>query len=975
MTRVIFGRRLINHPVNGLLLVILLLVISGCVTQKRRSDVSKLGMLYHNTTAEFNGYFNANVLLEESTAKLNQQVEDDYNKLLPLYPYAKANNPKAVAGDLDEAIKKVGVVVAIHRVSHWTDDCYLLLGKAQYLKQTYEEAEETFEWFKDEFDPTIDQASRKVKKAGKKSKKQRVKERKVKTKERKQTQKSKKKEREKALKERKKQAKKRKKEREKNQKLRKKGKKPISTDKKTKEQETKVAESEEGGEEVKPEEPEKLEEERKDGMFDHRPVYQDGLLWLARVYIARDDYYQARYVLDQIENKPWIYDEVADELPIVNAHYYLEQGKFADAIPHMEKGIDRTKDKETKARYTFLLGQLYQIEGNKSGAAMAFKEAQRLSNNYDMVFSAQMNLIKSDWKSGTKTAEQTRQSLRTMLKDDKNRDYRDQIYFALAEIELEEGNESEAIALLQDALKTSTKAGNKKGGIYLKLGDLFYDKSNFVSAKLYYDSTLQILSATEDDYPRIKRRRDNLKEIADNILLVQNQDSLLQLASMDDEERKAYAQKVLQEEEEKKRLEILAKAENARNAETNNRRGGGKPSTFFAYNDKDLKRGKRDFEQRWGDRPLEDDWRRSNKRTSDQFALNDSLGNTEVTGIFDDKELEKVLSDIPFEEQKQKEANKKIETALFELGQLYRDRLQRNDLVVETLEELIRRYPDSKYMAEAYYTLYVSHQTLGNQSLAQTYYDKLIRDFPDSDFALALSDPDYLNAEKRRKESLVKYYNDTYATFQQGNHKEVVERAAKAPEKFGSNNTMQAKFALLTAMSTGNLQGKEAYVKGLKKVIASYPNTPEQVRAREILRLLNGTAGNEEAPKKKIDFKSEPNTVHYVIVQLVKNSIPLSNAKNSIADYNLKFHNLDRLRISNIYLGAKTQSPIVVIRRFKDQAEAMDYYDGVQKNIEEFLPEKADYTMYAISQRNYRETLKAKSLSGYDDFFQDFYLK
>ena len=139
--------------IQSLILVIIavFLTFPSCVTKKKKSDISPLKKFYHNTTAEFNGYYNANVILNESIIKLNDQHKDNYNQLLDIYEYAAAPNPAEMAPELDNAIKKVAMVVALHRVSHWTDDCYLLMGQAQFLKQDYESAEETFKYLVTEF--------------------------------------------------------------------------------------------------------------------------------------------------------------------------------------------------------------------------------------------------------------------------------------------------------------------------------------------------------------------------------------------------------------------------------------------------------------------------------------------------------------------------------------------------------------------------------------------------------------------------------------------------------------------------------------------------------------------------------------------------------------------------------------------------------------------------------------------------------
>ena len=163
----------LERMIRTLFLVALLLIIHSCATNKKPEEVSKMGKLYHNTTAKFNGYFNANVLLTESIAKLNTDYQDNYNRILAIYPYVASENVTQVSGDLDEAIKKSAVAVSLHRVSHWTDDCYLLIGKAQYLKKDYEDAEDTFKYLKKEYSPEAMAARDALNKKTRKKKKRR----------------------------------------------------------------------------------------------------------------------------------------------------------------------------------------------------------------------------------------------------------------------------------------------------------------------------------------------------------------------------------------------------------------------------------------------------------------------------------------------------------------------------------------------------------------------------------------------------------------------------------------------------------------------------------------------------------------------------------------------------------------------------------------------------------------------------------
>ena len=184
-------------------------------------------------------------------------------------------------------------------------------------------------------------------------------------------------------------------------------------------------------------------------------------------------------------------------------------------------------------------------------------------------------------------------------------------------------------------------------------------------------------------------------------------------------------------------------------------------------------------------------------------------------------------------------------------------------------------------------------------------------------------------------------------------------------------------------MCTGNLKGKDAYKKELQELIVKYPGTPEQIQAKEILRILGGRSvtsedkdkiGGETLKKEdEATFKMDDAKLHYFIVALKNNTIKLSDAKAAVSDFNRQYHKLDKLRISNVYLGTDTSTPILVIRRFKTKDLAMNYFDGITNNSQDFLPEGTEYEMFAVTQYNYRQILKTRSLDSYRIFFDDNY--
>ncbi|MFK8102990.1 MAG: tetratricopeptide repeat protein [Saprospiraceae bacterium] len=956
------------NKISFILLVVLL--AAGCASKKKKNaKPSFLGRVYHNTTAKYNGYFNANVLLTESIDKLNQQHQDNYNKVLDLYKYVAAPNPQAVAGDLDNAIKKVSIVVSLHRASHWTDDCYLLIAQAQHLKKDFESAEETLLYLTEEYSPEA-MEKRASKSEKKKNKKKALKE--------------KRKKKELAKKKRKKKLKKKRRKKKK----RKKKKKKTAAEKKAEAkivEETKRKEKEaEAAADAKKDE----NGEKPDKYFlKHRPAYQEAMLWLARNHIERQAYEQAQNILTAMDQDPKTFKYIRREMAAVQAHFYLKQKNYTEALEPLKQALELAKEKTNKARYAYIIAQINQNEGRGDVALEYFDLALKYSTDYEMEFSSKLNLAQNAYVNGQATAEEAKSSLKKMLKDIKNEDYKDQIYYALAEISLKGKDKQEAIDNLKLSLTYSKKNSAQKTESYLQLAELYFDTEQYVEAKNYYDSTLLVMDKTDERYDQISIYGNNLSDIARNLSIIKLQDSLLRISAMTDDEKRLLALNLKQQQEKDKLASTKGpgkydkyKKSGGRNraSSTSPLRGRTSPSTFFAYNERALRKGGKDFERLWGKRNLEDNWRRSNRSGLANFGVEEEDPEKVALQELSDKEVADLLKDVPNTPADKEVANQKIEAALFALGRLYREKLSKNEKAVETLERLLKKYPNTKNELDAWYYLYLAHTDLNQTSAAKAYYAKIIKKYPNTTYARVLQDPNFLAASKEEERKLILYYNETFYNFQEGKFKTAYEKVTQADQLFGPNNVFNAKFALLNAMCLGNIKGKEDYIKSLKEVVAKYPETAEQKRANEILRLL-GERPNVRAGKNKKDkknggkYKVQDNKVHYALV-LLKDDKKLSPAKISVSDYNRKYNKLAKLRISNIYLDREAKTPVLVIRRFKNKEAAMNYFQGIKGNSKDFMASRTEYELFVITQFNYREVLKAKDITEYRAFFEENYL-
>ncbi|MGH1433399.1 MAG: tetratricopeptide repeat protein [Lewinella sp.] len=979
-------------------IAISMVVLTACTTQKKKGELTTVGKLWHNTTAHYNGYFNANEIIEASKLQLAEQHQDNYLELLDIYEYTEVDNPKVIAEQVDEALKKVTVVINLHPYSQWSDDCYLLAGKALYLKQDYESAEKAFRFLLNEYPPEDKAAkveqeknSRRKGKSGASRNSGRSKntstsaglegEKPLTTKQR-----------QRARKKYNREVQKRKKQR---QKARRQGKTPPKDPEVPDETPKPTPTTDEPAatetDELPPVGMVRLSKDPVTGGVDgdtdqyrlkHRPAYQEGQLWLARTYIERDNYNAARRILNQMEKNPATFNDLRSEIAVAMAHLAIKEGDYDIAAQALDEAVDRAENKEDKARFSFIQAQLYQQLGNSEGAYTAYQKVVRYKPAYAMEFAARLNMSQNAYLSGKGSAEEAIANLERMLKDEKNELYQDQIYFAMAGIQLAQGNEAEGIVLLEQSLSVGSSNAAQQAEAYYILGSLYYAKEDYLAAKTYFDSALSVMNPGDERFPATERLRDNLVDIARNLETITLQDSLLRIAEMTPEEQAELAKKLY----EAKGVGKIDDANTGRdkfNSSTARVAMSGGPSagpslrtesSFFAYDDRVMKRGAREFDRRWGDRPLEDNWRRSN-RADAGFDTVEEAEEIDLN-LLTQEQIDKILSDVPKDNGAQEGARLQIKKAMFELGRLYRDRLENNQKCVDILEELNERFPGHIHELDSWYYLYLAHSDLNNASEAQVYKDKILQKYPTSTFGQILINPNYAQEFMDGERQLNRTYDEVYQLFEQGQFEQVITQSKTNAGRLIGQHPLKPRYALLTAMSTGSTEGKEAYISELQKVIATYPSSPEETRAKEILRLLGGAGASLPGNTQETSgaFQVADNELHYVIIVFESDDIDLNANKIKVSDYNRKYHNLDKLRISNVYLGQSNDVPVLVLRRFKDKDAAMSYYDGVQKNGADFInPGEVPFQILPITQSNYREVLRNRSVDGYPAFFQESY--
>lgn len=1018
--------------VNSILyLLITILIFTSCATRRKKSEVKGFKKFYHNTTAKFNGYFNAEELLKESMVELQSMNVDNYNRLIGVYDYVNVDNPQNVKANMDKAIEKLSTVATIHEVSNYVDDCYLKIGMAQYLKQDYIAAEETFLYFEDVFDPKNPygkaydskaykkKSGRKTKKEIKEEKQEKKAEREERDKERAAKDKEERKKREEARKEKEKLRKEKEKARKEASKARKKGKKKKREDRPKKETTTKdvsktttqpialtpeqeaLQAQKEAEAEIKEEEAKrrkKLEEEKKKkkekeeekyknqgegGVFKNKSAYTEGLYWLARTYIETRRYTAAEYAFDRLYETPGLTEDIESRIPAARAHLFIQTKDFDRALLELESAIELEGDRNKRARYAFIRAQLFELKDNENQAYEEYRRARKFSTKYELDINANLNELKLSYKKGKTSQKKALAKLENYLEDNKNRAYTDQIYFTQAQIKLDGGDIEGAKSDFESSIAGSGGNKNVKLDAYVRLAGMLFNEGLYAESKENYDNALKIMKKSDERYRSTERIANSLTDIALNMNTVELQDSLIQLSSLSEDELKELAREILKEKKAKEKEEGIVAKEDQRksNIITSNRQLGAGRSNFFAYNPIALNQGKVEFKRLWGDRSLEDNWRRSLRSNAGLDSEDVALENEEEEAeeVISDEEVRELLRDVPRTDNQLAASNTRIKNALFQLGVLFRERVRDYDKSILVLQRLVDDYPDYEKRAEALFYLYLSYADVLRNADADRIKKQLIKEYPDSKFAKLAKDPSYAKSLLANEDSIEKYYEQTFQLFNEGKYNVVLDRVSKKKDLYKKERSYDAKFALLNAMSLGNVKGKSDYVQGLEQLVRTYPNTEEEARAKEILRFLKG---DQEAFSEIIYdeatqvFEEEADKLHYVfIVTYGMTQSEFDKAKIDVLNYNKKFHRFDNLKISNIYLNQETEARIILIRSFDDKQKSMKYYDGVQDNKELFIKgEDVGYDIFPTTQKNYREVIKQKAITNYRAFFSQNYL-
>ena len=590
--------------------------------------------------------------------------------------------------------------------------------------------------------------------------------------------------------------------------------------------------------------------------------------WLAKCYTELGWRYDAEDVIRNMSRDSMDFRAVKD-WDYTYANYYIREADYQKAIPYLRKAIKHERRKVQRAREWFLLGQIENLIGNQQEAYNAFKRVVRLTPPYELEFNARIAQTEVMAKNNGK---QMISKLKRMARDDNNAEYLDQVYYAIGNIYLAQGDTLEAINAYETGNKKATRSGIEKGVLLLTLGNIYWEREKFADAQRCYGEAIGLLDKERKDYQELSQRSKILDELVPYTEGIHLQDSLLALSVMPEAERNKAIDRVIdalkkkEKEERDAKLEAEADAQQAKNqanmplrqpsntqhpTPTTQATGG----AWYFYNPTAVSQGKTAFQREWGKRENVDNWRRSNQTVirmpgaedettdsiaSDDLAVGDSIATDSIAAPLDSAALdphkrEYYLAQIPFSDEQKAASHEIIKDGLFHGGIILKDKMERLPLSERYLRRLTNDYPDNEHNDEAWYHLWLLYSRLGQLSKAAECLAHMQENHAESEWTLLLSDPLYAENARFGEQIEDSLYGATYDAFKADQHDVIRQNAALSATRFpqGANRD---KFMFINGLSLLNEGDGDGCMEQLKEVVEKYPESEVSKLAGMIIK-------------------------------------------------------------------------------------------------------------------------------------------
>ena len=614
-----------------------------------------------------------------------------------------------------------------------------------------------------------------------------------------------------------------------------------------------------------------------------KDLLRDARIWKTRALIYLNQLPRAKMVIDSAIESINPKKKISADIYAAKLQYDIAVEDYKDAEDMAKLALKYCHDKNQRLRWTFILAQVEELNNEQVNAARNYDQISKSNALFEMAFNASLNLIRiEDNENGVKINRIDK--LLGLLKNPNNKEFKDQIYYQVAQLEMADKKVDDAIKYYNLSVRTSVKNQSQKGLSYLRLAEIYFKiKADYLKSKKYYDSTLTSLPTNYPGYLAIKKIGSNLSYLAQRLQIIAKEDTLQALARMDEKKRTAVIDKMVNDNILQQKAAAAATQANATIVAS--RSGGSRlgsagssnGGTFYFDNASAVSQGYNDFKRVWGNRTLEDNWRRSAKGATD--AGNNPAATAQSTdpdapagpsktakGASTASSYRKELVDaLPLTPALLSASNLRVYNAYIDLGDFYRDILEDKKDAIDIFEKILSRFPQDPNKPAIYYNLYRLYSDI-DPSKSDFYKNKLLKEFPETPFAKIIIDPEFARKLEDQDAEFTKAYNDVFDLYADKKYKEVIEKAPVLLKKY-PDNKLSAQIFYLQIIAQGHNEKVGPFTDSLQQLIKVYPNDKLIVPlAKQHLAYINANQ-NEMQARKVVIGDVDPRDVPFTLAQ------------------------------------------------------------------------------------------------------------
>lgn len=702
--------------------------------------------------------------------------------------------------------------------------------------------------------------------------------------------------------------------------------------------------------------------------FKHEPAKFEAQMWLAKTMSAQKNYTEALEIINKLNADKRHPKKLDRGILMTYADIYIAVRQYDEALEALKKAVEITKNKNKRAWLVYIMGDINRRCGNYNEARQNYLDVIKINPDYATVFNAKINLATVFEQDAD--VDIIISDLQKLARDENNAEYKDQIYYAIAEVYRRSGNIDRALDYYKLSAHESRTNDIQKAKSYLASANIYFDRHDYINAQKYYDSTMSYLPKTYSDYDEISQKSENLSLLTGYINQANYQDSIQRVAKMPESRRNQIVTQIIAQ---------VAAEEAAANQPQQYYGGGdnsygvqytgqdGNPNfagKWYLYNTTSLNYGKSEFIKKWGQRRLEDNWRRKNKGSeifeeTEQEATEDT-----AASAINNKMPEYYLRNLPMTDSAMT-ISKNIEAdSWFAAADVYYEKMDDPAKAIETLLYLNQKNPDHYLMPQSLYTLYKLYNYQGEKSLAEYTKTQLISNYPESGYAKILGDPNYQRNVQARKDSALSVYNNALNSFQNGMYQNCILLCTNAETKYADLKIAE-NFYYLEARAHGRMQNIPAMRSVLETFVKRFPKSDLNEAAQNKLSSLN--SGRFDIQR----FDTLYTAAHYFVLAFKTDNPAAGQTEYLVqkycADNNFMEYDVSSRDFTD---GFK----FVVVSSFANKNTAVDFYrQFVTANYKSLEPE-TDFIPFVINRTNYALVQSQTDMEAYVNFFKLKYL-